>query len=116
MDETGIEQGICREHGWVERGQQLALLISGKRKRRINIIAGLLNGKLIEPMMFEGSCNQHVIEAYFKNALLPAVGKGFTIILDNASFHKSKTLAQMVEQTRMSVTLFAFLLSRFQSH
>ncbi len=58
----------------------------------------MLNGEIIEPITFEGSCNKHVIEAYFKDALLPSLGRGFTIVLDNASFHKSKTLAQIVEQ------------------
>lgn len=98
LDETGIEQQICREYGWVEKGQTLPLAVSGKRKRRINLIAGLLNGKLIEPMTFEGSCNKQLIETYFKDVLLPALGAGFTIILDNASFHKSKALADIVVQ------------------
>lgn len=97
--ETGIEQQICRGYGWVKRGQALPLAVSGKRKSRINLIAGLLNSKLIEPLVFEGSCNhQYLVEAYFKNILLPALGKGFTIILDNASFHKSKALAEIVER------------------
>ncbi|WP_353570384.1 transposase [Candidatus Albibeggiatoa sp. nov. BB20] len=48
--------------------------------------------------MFEGSCNKNVMETYFKQALLPALGGGFTIILDNAFFHKSKALAEIIEQ------------------
>lgn len=98
LDESGIKKTISRESGWVEKGKQLPLVVSGKREKRINVIGGLLNGGLIAPMIFEGNCDKQVINAYFKKVLLPELEAGMVIVLDNASFHKSETLREMVEE------------------
>ena len=39
--------------------------------------------------MFEGHCNAAVFEMYVEKILLPGIEKGITIVIDNASFHKS---------------------------
>ena len=49
-------------------------------------------------MTFEGNCNKLLIETYFKDVLLSSLEAGFAIILDNASFYKSKALADIVIQ------------------
>ncbi|WP_353315997.1 transposase [Candidatus Albibeggiatoa sp. nov. NOAA] len=72
------------------------MVISGKHKT--NLVAGLFNGKLLEPMTFEGSCTKQLIKTYFKNVLLPSLGARFTIIFNNTSFHKSKALTNIVIQ------------------
>jgi transposase len=39
---------------------------------------------------YEGYCNSEIFEAYVENVLIPILEPGQTIILDNASFHKSE--------------------------
>jgi transposase len=98
IDETGIEHHISKEWAWVKRGQEIPLSVSGKRKKRINIVAGLRNGKLIAPFEFEGTCDAPLFEAYVEHILLPELEKGSILIMDNASFHKSSILTEIIEQ------------------
>ena len=49
-------------------------------------------------MVFDGSCNAEVVNAYFEQVLLPALPAGSIIVLDNARFHQSPQTAALVEQ------------------
>ena len=55
LDEFGINQTIAREYGWAERGKKLVAQIKGKREKRINGVAAYRQGKVIAPMLYEGS-------------------------------------------------------------
>lgn len=98
LDECGIDHRLYREYGRAPRGQRLYQEISGKRRGRTSIISASQQGKLIAPMLLEGSCNTDVVNAYFEKMLLPALPKDSVIVLDNARFHQSATTAKLVEQ------------------
>lgn len=70
----------------------------GKRSARVSIIAALAQEKLIAPLTFEGSCNRMVFEKWFADSLLPKLSPGQTIILDNATFHKSEKIRELIEE------------------
>jgi transposase len=53
------------------------------------LIGALLKGRLIAPMLFEGTCNTKTFNAWLNTFLAPHLRKGMTVILDNATFHKS---------------------------
>lgn len=67
---------------------------------RVSIIAALSQGKLIAPLTFEGSCNRIVFEKWLLENLLPILLPGQTIILDNASFHKSEKIKELIETAK----------------
>lgn len=48
-------------------------------------------------MVYDGTANKKVIIGYFKYAL-PKIKSNTVIVLDNASFHKSKELKDLFEQ------------------
>jgi putative transposase len=60
---------------------------------------GILNfkHKLIEPMIYEDTANTNVILAYFEN-VLPKLKTSSVVIMDNASYHKSKRLQNLFEK------------------
>lgn len=98
LDECGIDHRLYREHARSLRGERIYEEISGKRRRRISIISASQKSKLVAPMLFEGTCNTDVIDAYFEKVLLPELSTGSVIVLDNARFHQSPTTAKLVEQ------------------
>ncbi|ALA23685.1 hypothetical protein AVI51_09565 [Piscirickettsia salmonis] len=49
------------------------------------------------PMMVEGYCNANVCQAYIDQCLIPCLSPGETVIMDNASFHKSKGVKEAIE-------------------
>lgn len=97
IDESGIDMGICKDRGWGKRKEKLAGKKSGKYYQRTNIIAGLVNHKSIAPMIFNGSCNTQLIEAWVEQFLIKELRPGQVVIMDNASFHKSQKTKDLIE-------------------
>ena len=93
-----MDHRLYREHGRALRGERIYQEISGKRRQRTSIISASQQGKLVAPMVFEGSCNTQVVDAYFEKVLLPALPPGSVIVLDNARFHQSPTTAKLVKK------------------
>ena len=98
LDECGVDHRLYREYGRAPRGERIYQEISGRRRERTSIISASQNGKLVAPLVFQGSCNTDVVDAYFEQVLLPALPPGSVIVLDNARFHQSPTTARLVEQ------------------
>jgi len=98
VDESGLEESLRREYGRSPKGQNVPDDITGKRRRRISIIAGLSQGIPIAPWYFEGYCNTEVILIWVEKVLLPCLKEGMTVIWDNASFHKSPKIKDLIEK------------------
>jgi transposase len=93
-----VDHRLYREHGRALRGQRIYQAVAGKRRERTSIISASQDGKLVAPLVFQGSCNSDVVDAYFALVLLPALPSGSVIVLDNARFHQSPTTAKLVAQ------------------
>lgn len=65
---------------------------------RESFVAGLLNGKVISPFCFQGVCDTEVFNYWLENLLLPNIGHGYTLVLDNAKFHKSVSTEKLVNK------------------
>lgn len=70
----------------------------GKRRERISIIGALCEGKFFAPMVYQGYCTGKVIETWLEKGLLPLVEAGSVIIMDNASFHNSRKIRELIEK------------------
>jgi transposase len=79
---------VRRTHGYAQGNNKIIEQISGKRRKAVNIVAGLCNGKIIAPLAYQTTMNTDLFNNYLINYLLPASGKDKRIILDNARFHK----------------------------
>jgi transposase len=90
-------------YGWGKRGERVFDEKPGFASERISIIAGLNTNNLCAPFVFDGYCDRDVIESYFEFILLPEIGPGKTIILDNASFHKGGNIEQIVKKASCDI-------------
>ena len=70
---------------------------SGKYYERTNIISGYANKKSIAPFAFNGSCNTKLFESWVEQFLIKELKPGQVVIMDNASFHKSKKTRELIE-------------------
>lgn len=52
---------------------------------------------LFAPFIFEGYSNKMTYETYVEHVLAPALEPGMVLIIDNASFHKSKRIIEIIE-------------------
>ena len=85
-------------YGYCEVGQRFYALKSGKRTERVSWIAALCQGRLIAPLTFAGSCNRDLFELWLEQCLLPQLQPGDAIVIDNASFHRSQYINEIVAE------------------
>ena len=97
LDECGVAHRLYREFGRAPRGERIYAAVAGKRRERTSLIAASQHGKLVAPLVFQGSCNTEVVDAYFEKVLLPLLPPGSVIVLDNARFHQSPTTQKLVQ-------------------
>lgn len=69
----------------------------GHYKKRISMIGGLCNKDFMAPFMFQGHCNTAVFEQYVEKILIPQLSEGMIIVIDNASFHKSSKIKNLIQ-------------------
>ena len=97
MDESGIDDNEHRLYGWNEKGTRLHGLKPGYKKKRVSIMSALCNKQLQAPFIFEGYCTTEMMIQYTEQILLPTLKEGQFVIMDNASFHKSPKIKQLIE-------------------
>lgn len=98
VDEAGVDNREDYPYGYCEVGKRFHALKSGRRTERISWIAALKQGQLFAPLTFTGSCNRDLFEMWLEQCLLPKLKVGDIIIIDNATFHKSQVIEEMVAQ------------------
>lgn len=96
-DETGIDDNEVTLTGWSMRGERCNAVKKAERKTRYNITAALNVGLLFAPFLFEGYSNSLIYATYVEQVLAPALRPGMVVIIDNASFHKSKKITAIIE-------------------
>jgi len=92
VDETGFDQFLYRPYARATRGQKVIAKISGKKFKRTNIVAGICQGKWVAPLQYDGSTDSVLFEFWFEHCLMKEITTGCTIVLDNATFHRKRTL------------------------
>lgn len=96
IDESGFMLSAQRDYGWALRGQKVHGTRSGQRRPRTSLIAALVGKKLIEPMLFDGTCDTEVFNLWLEKLFCPVVKKGTVVVIDNAAFHKSPKTRDLI--------------------
>jgi len=96
IDETGIYKFMYREYAKAPRGEKVHGRISGKRYRKVNIVAALCGDEIIERHEYGCSMNSRLFEFWFM-LLLKVIPRGSVLIMDNARFHRKKELKKMAK-------------------
>lgn len=92
MDDT-----LTTTQGWSPKGTRCPGERRGHRTQRVSMAAALCQGQVLAPLTFEGYCISDLIVSWIEQQLAPLLRAGQVVILDNASFHKSRRLREAVE-------------------
>jgi len=103
LDESGIDHSLYRKYARGPRNTRIYGEISGKYVSRTTLIAGYVPGGFIAPFRFKGYTNTDVFNLWVERCLIPDLRPGQVVILDNASFHKSKRTVELIEAARCRV-------------
>ncbi|MDP4709381.1 MAG: transposase, partial [Rickettsiaceae bacterium] len=83
--------------GWGKKREKLVTKKSGKYYERTNSIAGLVNNKTIDLMVFNGSCNTDLFNNWVEYFLIKDLKPGQVVVMNNASFHKSQKTKKLIK-------------------
>jgi transposase len=103
VDECGLDKYLYREYGYSPRGTPVIGSVSGKKFKRINLVAAKCGSAIIAPMVYDGTTDSVLFECWFENALLKVLPPHSVIILDNATFHRKARLRSLAEQAMCAV-------------
>ena len=97
FDESGFAKHSYRPHGWAKRGKKVFGKISGNNRKTTNLIMAQRGKEWLAPMLFEGSCTHHTVQAWIEQALLPELRPNSLIIMDNAPFHNKPEIQAILQ-------------------
>lgn len=103
IDESGIDNTEDYPYGYCRKGKRFHALKSGKKTQRVSMIAALNKEKIVAPMTFEGYCDTEVFNGWFEQFLAPILQPGQTLILNNATFHKSKKTVEFAKSIGVDI-------------
>lgn len=87
-----------RTHGYAKKGKRCYGQQDWGAKSRTNVIGALLGKALLTVSLFQGSINTEVFNGWVEQDLIPKLPAGSVVIMDNATFHKSKSMKENLEK------------------
>ena len=96
VDESGVDQYFYRPFARSIVGKSIFGAISGRRYQRESFVAAKVNGKVIAPFCYQGTCDTNLFNFWIDQFLVPVLRPGQVVILDNATFHKSQKTKELV--------------------
>jgi len=98
VDESGIDTYLYREHGWSKRGQPVIGAVSGRKFKRVGIVAAKMGKSILAPLQYDGAMNSALFETWFEHNLLPDLPANTLVVMDNATFHRKSILFPLAQQ------------------
>lgn len=98
VDETGIDTYLYRPYARSLKGKPVKATISGRKYKRVSVVAAQIGTKLIAPMIYCNTMISALFEKWFTDSLLPSLTAHSVIIMDNASFHRIKVLQVLAQE------------------
>ena len=83
------------------KGAAVYCEISGRKFKRVGIVAAQMDGKIISPLQYEGTMDSSLFEQWFEQwfeqCLLPSLPEESVTVMDNATFHRKNRLFSLAE-------------------
>jgi transposase len=95
VDESGVHTCLVREYARAPRGETVEDLKRGNHFERVNVAGALCDGVHYAVKCYRHRTDGEFFEEWFTGCLLEAIPKGYTVIMDNAPFHRKKRLRKL---------------------
>jgi hypothetical protein len=96
---------LHREYAYSKRREKVIGRVSGRKYRRLGIVAAKMGAKIMSPLQFNGTMDGGLFEFWFKNCLLRKCPSNSVIVMDNAAFHRKKRLISIAESNKHKIAL-----------
>ncbi|MDR3130342.1 MAG: transposase [Treponema sp.] len=95
VDESGINTFLQREYARAPRGDIIRDEKRGQKFERVNVIGAVCGKKYFGVECYRHTTDGAFFESWFEKRLLEEIPRGYTIIMDNAKFHRKKKLRKL---------------------
>jgi transposase len=97
VDEMGSNTSLHELYAYSPRGQRAYCSVARNRGRNTTLLSSMSLLGMGPSMVVEGGANGAVFEGYLREMVVPALGEGDVIVMDNLSVHKSERVREMIE-------------------
>jgi len=97
IDETGTSTNMARTRGRSKRGGRLVGRVPHGHWKITTFVAGLRCNGLSAPFVIDRPMNSAIFLAYVTRCLVPTLGPGDIVVMDNLKPHKTKGVREAIE-------------------
>ena len=97
VDETGAATNMARRYGRSPRGQRLDGPVPHGHWKITTFVGGLSSRGFLAPCVLDGPMNGTAFRAWTEQMLVPKLGQGDIVIMDNLPAHKVAGIREAIE-------------------
>jgi transposase len=98
VDEMGTNVSLSPLYAWSPKGQRAFGSAPRNWGKNVTLLASITREGLGPCLAVEGSTTREVFETYLEHVLVPTLGPGQVVVIDNLSAHKGERVRELIEQ------------------
>ena len=92
IDETWAKTNMAPLRGWAPRGQRLRAKVPFGHWKTMTFVAALRHDRIDAPWVLDGPMNGDSFRTYVEQVLVPTLGPGDIVVMDNLGSHKGRAV------------------------
>lgn len=105
IDETWTKTNMAPLRGWGLRGDRLLGKVPYGHWNTMTFIAALRHDRIDAPWLLDGPVNGESFRVYVEQVLVPTLGRGDVVIMDNLGSHKGPAIRQAIRNVGAKLIL-----------
>jgi transposase len=97
VDEMGTNTSLSALRAWSPKGERARCSVPRNRGPNTTLLASMTSEGMGPCLAVEGATSRIVFEAYIEKGLLPSLGRGQVVVMDNLSAHKGERVRELLE-------------------
>jgi transposase len=97
LDESYCKTGMRREHAWSERGRRVVGRRPGRCWKTVSLVGAIRLGQKPKLMTNRGSVDGRTFLRFIRRYLVPWLGRGDVVVMDNLNSHKMRAVRASIE-------------------
>jgi hypothetical protein len=103
LDEMGVLLGLTRTHARSKCGSRVYDLKPFYRGARTTVVGAISLKKVVGIMTLDGSMDGKAFSVFIEHFLVPNLGKGAVVVMDNLPAHKLAAIEPLIESAGATI-------------
>ena len=98
VDETWTRTNMTALRGWGPKGERLKGRAPFGNRNTMTFLAALRHDRIEAPFLIDGAIDGAAFRAWVERALVPTLGEGDVVVLDNLRVHKASAIRAAIRR------------------